>query len=1162
MSDILDLLEKAYFKIRANNIKLADIGTTDSSGNITTDTPGRPKGYTQVRIVDGQENSTIATALNQGAPTAYNTRVRLERDPLYNDSWIITQVDPKFIQANASTPIPSGVPPHRHYIGSGLDDPVELRRLIPCRVWSSSGLTINVDPFPYQWNGVNYFFSGITNLDVSSHVPGSGLQRFVVIGIDPTTNTATIIDGSTYSAASLPLYANLLAISTGNIITSGGLALTNGQTVILESNIYDMRPFLSAVGSGVVTSFAVTAPIVNTGTSTAPNIGLTTPLTVNYGGTGVATLTAHALVVGNGTSAVNALAPGTARNVAISDGADWTSRALVDADLPVTLAGHTLTNTNTVTLKDTLFTLQDDGDTTKQLQFQLSGISTSTTRTLTVPDISDTLVTLTATQTLTNKTVTSPVLNTGVSGTAISTDGTFTSPSDTILSSQKAIKTYVDTVAAGLSPKDSVRAATTAALPSNIYVNGVAGVGATLTGVATGVLTVDGYTVALNDRVLVKDESNQTHDGLFFCSIPGAIGVAYVLTRTLDADTSDELTGAYVLVENTSTTLGSTGWVNTNSSIVFGTTNITFSQFSGTGDIIFNAPLSKSGNTVSLATPVALNYGGTASDLSATSGVLFQASSGAVVTTLATTGSGNVVRATSPTLTTPTIADFTNATHNHQNNAGGGQLNAGSIFSAGTVPLARGGTNVDLSAAGAGFLKQATSGANVTVAAVDVSSADITGVLKASAFPALTGDITTGAGALATTLKSTGTAGTYTKVTFDAQGRETSGTTLASGDIPNLPASKITSGQISQARGGTGADTSVGGSAFWYQVAQTFQAGSLAAFDNLLMNGGFWFAQRQDPTTFTTIATDTYGPDRWRSSSEGASLQYIRNDATSESGLTSKWYGQYKQITNTKKFMVYQILEGIDSAQLRSQTVAFHIWMKASSSKTIRMAVIELQNAGTIDTIPGTFITAYGAATTDPTLGSNLAYIGTPTSQSVTTSWSEFGITATVPSNSKNLIFAVWSDTAFSANDTLSVAQAGAFLAPFDQGLWYNNSISIELARCQHYYCKTFDIDQNPIQNAGLNTPGALYTVSSSTSGNGVVTWRYPVPMFKLPTVTTYNPHAANANFRNTADTSTTTVNQIANGTLVGARHSISLFYQAALGDNFYHINASAEAEL
>ena len=68
------------------------------------------------------------------------------------------------------------------------------------------------------------------------------------------------------------------------------------------------------------------------------------------------------------------------------------------------------------TLDDDNFTLQDNGDTTKEAQFQCSGISTGTTRTFTFPDASTTLVGTGATQTLTNKTLTSPVI-----------DGTWTS---------------------------------------------------------------------------------------------------------------------------------------------------------------------------------------------------------------------------------------------------------------------------------------------------------------------------------------------------------------------------------------------------------------------------------------------------------------------------------------------------------------------------------------------------------------------------------------------------------------------------------------------------------------------------------------------------------------------------------------------------------------
>lgn len=56
-----------------------------------------------------------------------------------------------------------------------------------------------------------------------------------------------------------------------------------------------------------------------------------------------------------------------------------------------TLGSVTIANSNTVTLKDTLFTVQDDGDATKLLAFQLSGIATGNTRTVTMPDKSGTM---------------------------------------------------------------------------------------------------------------------------------------------------------------------------------------------------------------------------------------------------------------------------------------------------------------------------------------------------------------------------------------------------------------------------------------------------------------------------------------------------------------------------------------------------------------------------------------------------------------------------------------------------------------------------------------------------------------------------------------------------------------------------------------------------
>jgi len=159
-------------------------------------------------------------------------------------------------------------------------------------------------------------------------------------------------------------------------------------------------------------------------------------------------------------------------------------------------------------------------------------------------------------------------------------------------------KAYVDSVAQGLSIKESVQVATAATLPTNTYNNGASGVGATLTGVATGVLTVDGLTVALNERVLVKDEITSANNGIYLCTIAGAIGVAYVLTRSVNMNQAAEIPGAFTFVEN-GTVNDSAGFVVADAGpFTIGTTAIDWTQFSGAGQIIAGTGMTKTGNTL------------------------------------------------------------------------------------------------------------------------------------------------------------------------------------------------------------------------------------------------------------------------------------------------------------------------------------------------------------------------------------------------------------------------------------------------------------------------------------------------------------------------------------------------------------------------------------
>ena len=171
-----------------------------------------------------------------------------------------------------------------------------------------------------------------------------------------------------------------------------------------------------------------------------------------------------------------------------------------------------------------------------------------------------------------------------------------------------ATKNYVDAIAQGLLPKQSVRLATTTALPANTYNNGSSGVGATITANATGALTIDSYLVNLNDRILIKNESN-IKNGIYICTTAGAVGVQFQFTRASDADIPSEIWGAYVYVENVGTVNGSTIWANTNTTApTIGTTTITFGQIAGPGFYTAGTGLTLVGNQFSIPANGVLLY--------------------------------------------------------------------------------------------------------------------------------------------------------------------------------------------------------------------------------------------------------------------------------------------------------------------------------------------------------------------------------------------------------------------------------------------------------------------------------------------------------------------------------------------------------------------------
>ena len=186
-----------------------------------------------------------------------------------------------------------------------------------------------------------------------------------------------------------------------------------------------------------------------------------------------------------------------------------------------------------------------------------------------------------------------------------------------------ANKNYVDSSIQGLSWKEAVAAATTADLGTVVYANGSSGVGATLTNGGTqAAFTVDGYTASVGDRILVKNETNQTYNGIYTVTTVGSGSTNWVLTRSLDSNTGAEIFGEAVYVDG-GTAQKNTGWTQTTSgTITVGTSNIVYSQFSGTGAYTAGAGLTLTGNSFAITAPVSIALGGTGTTSTPSNGQL------------------------------------------------------------------------------------------------------------------------------------------------------------------------------------------------------------------------------------------------------------------------------------------------------------------------------------------------------------------------------------------------------------------------------------------------------------------------------------------------------------------------------------------------------------
>lgn len=153
-----------------------------------------------------------------------------------------------------------------------------------------------------------------------------------------------------------------------------------------------------------------------------------------------------------------------------------------------------------------------------------------------------------------------------------------TSLADPVADTDAATKRYVDSTAQGLDPKGSCRASTTADLGGTYSAGSL-----TITGPSVP-LVIDGVTLAVGNRVLVKNSTTASQNGIYTVTAIGSYGSAWVLTRATDFNTSAKASpGSFTFIEE-GTVYADTGWVMTaDGTVALDTTSLTWTQFSGAG---------------------------------------------------------------------------------------------------------------------------------------------------------------------------------------------------------------------------------------------------------------------------------------------------------------------------------------------------------------------------------------------------------------------------------------------------------------------------------------------------------------------------------------------------------------------------------------------------
>lgn len=280
-----------------------------------------------------------------------------------------------------------------------------------------------------------------------------------------------------------------------------------------------------------------------------------------------------------------------------------------------------------------------------------------------------------------------------------------------------------------------------------------------------------------------------------------------------------------------------------------------------------------------------------------------------------------------------------------------------------------------------------------------------------------------------------------------------------------------------------------------------------------------FFQVDQLANSATSVADDVYGHDHWYALTQTAAIQISTQTLQENVQSTNARLNQNQAAAQRMGYAC--IIEAKEAQKYRGQVMTFRPRVRISASQAVRCAVLEW--TGTADAVTSDVVNDWTSGTYTGGnffVATSFNVLGTNNITPSAAAWTDMtGLSVTVGSSCNNLVLFVWTEGTAAQNVTLDLGKirfvpgnvaSNIYIPSFDETLRY----------AMRFYEKSFDYQYAPQQNLGGTT--GLYNgafqygqfVGASVSHPQLV-FPFKVTKRSSPSITTYNPFAASAQFRN-----------------------------------------------